>query len=119
MTAPTKTAKTLLSSQSLAAGTSVDITEWDMTGVYGGCIIIRITNGSSAPTTAPTMNFYSGHATGVKRLRDTRTGDTTNSSVRDFECAYELYHMFANATITNGATNAITVEAFGQEATTI
>ena len=117
--AATKTAKTLLVSQSLAAGASVNTAEWNMSTAYAGSLFIKITNGASAPTTAPTVIFYAGEATGVKRTRFVIMGDTTNSSVNDRECEYSLQHMFANATITNGATNAITVEAYGQEATTV
>lgn len=115
--AASKTQKTLLTSQSLAASTAVNATEWNMSTAYGGSLIVRITNGSSAPATAPVIRFYSGDATGKKYLRATMTGDITNSSVNDFECEYGLQHMFANVTITNGTTNAITVEAYGQEAT--
>lgn len=109
--------KILLTSQSLAAGASINAAEWNMSTAYGGSLIVRITNGSSAPTTAPTVKFFSGDATGKKYQRFTASGDTANSSVTDIECEYGLQHMFANATITNGATNAITVEAYGQEAT--
>jgi hypothetical protein len=52
----------------------------------------------------------------VKRLWYTATGDTTNSSVNDIICELPLGAMFCNITITNGATNGITVEAYGQEA---
>jgi hypothetical protein len=114
--AATKAQKVLLTSQSLAAGASINVTEWNMSTAYGGSLIVRITNGASAPTTAPTVTFYSGDATGKKYKRFLVTGDTVNSSVNDFECEYALQHMFANATILNGATNAITVEAYGQEA---
>ena len=117
--AATKTAKTLLASQSLAAGASVNITEWNMTTAYGGILFVKLTNGASAPTTAPVVTFYSGETTGTKRTEYTVAGDTVNSSVNHPSCRYELGHMYANATITNGATNAITIEAYGQEATAI
>jgi hypothetical protein len=114
-----KTAKTLLTSQSLAAAASVNVTEWDMRTAYGGRLFVRLTNGASAPTTAPLVKFYSAEATGVKRLMYSASGDTTASSVTDLHCEYGIPDMFANVTITNGATNAITVEAFGQEATAL
>lgn len=117
--AATKTAKTLLTSQSLAAGASVSATEWNMSTAYAGSIFVKITNGSSAPTTAPTVTFYAGEATTIKRKRYSVTGDIINSSVNEFECEYGLQHMFANVTIINGATNAINVEVYGQEGTTI
>jgi len=118
--AATKTAKTLLTSQSLAAATSVNATEWNLTTAYGGSrLFVKLTNGATAPTTVPVVKFYSGEATGVKRLIYTASGDTVNSSVNDIPCVFEQGDMYVNCTITNGATNAITVEAYGQEATTI
>jgi hypothetical protein len=115
--AATKTQKVLLASQALAANASVSAVEWNMSTAYGGSLVVRLTNGASAPTTAPKVTFYSGDATGKKYLRYPVTGDTVNNSVTDIECEYGLQHMFANVTITNGATNAITVEVYGQEAT--
>lgn len=117
--ASTHTAKTLLTSQSLAAATAVNATEWNLSTAYGGLAAVKITNGSSAPTTAPTVKFYVGESTGTKRLLYQATGDIVNSSVNDFVCELPIGTMFANITITNGATNAITVEAYGQELTTI
>jgi len=116
----TKTARTLLASQSLAAATSVSATELNLSTAAGGTVVmVRLTNGSPAPTTAPTVYFYSGEATTVKRLRYAVSGDTVNSSVNDRAFVTEQGEMFINVTITNGATNAITVEVYAQEATTV
>lgn len=114
----TKTAKTLLASQALAAGGSVNPAEWNMSTAYGGLACVRLTNGASPPTTAPTVKFYVGESTGTKRLIYTATGDTVANSVTDippFEASMPT--MYVNITITNGATNGITVEAYGQELT--
>jgi len=117
--AATKTSKTLRASASLAAATAANATEWSMTTCYGGLAVVRLTNGASAPTTAPVVEFFVGDATGVKRLFFKSTGDTTNSSVTDIVCELPAATMFCNITITNGATNAITAEAYGQELTTV
>lgn len=117
--AATKTSKTLLTSQSLAAATSVNATEWNMLTCYGGIACVKITNGGTAPTTAPVVKFYIGEASGVKRLQYTVSGDTTNSSVTEPSYEVPAGAMYCNITITNGATNAITVEAYGQELTTV
>lgn len=119
MAAPTKTAKTLLASQSLAAGATANATEWNMSTAFAGSIFVKITNGGTAPTTAPVVTFYAGEATGVKRKRYSLSGDTVNGSVNEFECEYGMQHMFANASITNGSGQAITVEVYGQEATSV
>lgn len=117
--AATKTAKTLDTSASLAATASRNATEWNMSTAYGGLATVKLTNGGSAPTTAPVVKFYVGEATGVKRLLYQASGDTVNSSVTDLVCEIPASAMFVNITITNGATNAITAEAYGQELTSI
>lgn len=115
----TKTARTLLVSQSLAAGAAINSSELNLSTAAGAEVFVRITNGATAPTTAPVATFFAGEATGVKRRRYTASGDTVANSVTDIPCTFSLHNMFANVTITNGATNPITVEVYAQEATTV
>ena len=115
----TKAASALLTSQSLAAATSVNSTEWNISTAYRGRMFVKLTNGAAAPTTAPLVTFFSGESTGTKRTLYTATGDTVNSSVNHLNCEYGLADMFANCMITNGATTAITVEVYGEAATGI
>lgn len=118
--AASKTSKTLLTSQSLAATTSVNATEWNMSTSYGGLAAVKLSLPGSVPTTAPTVTFYVGEATGVKRKFYVAAGSTTSGDYpMDFVCELPLGTMFCNITILNGATNSITVEAYGQEATGI
>jgi len=117
--AATKTSKTLLTSQSLAAATSVNVTEWNASTAYGGLCCVKLTNGGTAPIMAPIVKFYVGESTGTKRLMYTQSGGTVNSSVTDCFFDVPAGAMFVNATSTNGATNSITVESYGQELTTI
>lgn len=113
----TKTAKALLASQALGAGSSVNATEWDMRTAYGGLATVKLTNGASAPTTAPVVKFFVGEVSGVKRLFWQAAGDTVANSVNDIVCEIPPGAMYVNITITGGATNGITVEASGQELT--
>lgn len=117
--ASTHTAKTLLTSQSLAAGASVNATEWNLSTAYGGLAAVKLTNGGTAPTTAPVVKFYVGESTGTKRLYYQASGDIVNSSINDIICELPPGTMFTNITITWGATTGGTVEAYGQELTTI
>lgn len=117
--AATKTSRTLLTSQSLAAATSVNSTELNLSTAYGALVAVKITNGASAPTTAPTVTFYVGEGTGIKRRLSQISGDIVNNSVNDFVCEIPSPGMFVNVTILNGATNAVTVEAYAQELTLI
>lgn len=117
--ASTHTSRTLRASASLAAATAANGTEWNNSTAYGGMVVVRLTNGASAPTTVPTVVFYVGDATTVKRQFYTASGDTVNNSVTDIVCEIPAGAMFVNVTITNGATNAITAEAYAQELTTV
>jgi hypothetical protein len=117
--ASTHTSRTLRTSASLAAATTANCTEWNNSTAYGGLVAVKLTNGASAPTTAPTVKVYVGEATGTKRLFYTATGDTVNSSVTDIVCEIPLGSMFVNVDIINGATNAITADAYAQELTGI
>lgn len=118
--ASTKTSKTLKASASLAASTSVDAAEWNMSTSYGGIAAVKLSLPGSVPTTAPTVTFYVGEATGIKRKFLTLYGSTTSGDYPiDLICELPPSVMFSNITILNGATNSITVEAYGQELTTI
>ena len=117
--AAVKTSRTLLTSQSLAAATAVNATEWNLSTAYGGLAAVKLTNGATGPTTAPIVKFFVGEATGVKRLLYTATGDTVNSSINDLVCELPPGVMFCNVTVTNGAGQAITVDAYGQELSTV
>jgi len=115
----TKNSRTLLISQTLAPGASINTAELNLSTAPGARVFVRITNGASAPTTPPSVIFYTGEATGVKREIHRAQGDVAASSVKDIPCRFSLPDMFVNATITAGATNGCTVEAYAQEATTI
>lgn len=115
----TKAARTLLPSQALAAGAVISATELNLSTAPGARIFVKITNGATAPTTAPSVTFHSGEATTVKRNLYTAAGDLVVNSVTHLSCRYSLPDMFANVTITAGATNGCTVEVFAQEASTL
>lgn len=117
--ASTHTSRTQLTSQALAATASVNGTEWNNSAAYGGIMNVRLTNGGTAPTTVPTVTFYTGDATGVKQKFYTASGDTVSNSVTDISCIFPMGSMFNNVTITWGATTGGTVEAYAQELTTI
>ena len=118
--AATKTSKTLLTSQALAVSSSLNATEWNMTTCYGGLLCVKFTNSGSAPTVAPVATFYVGEGSGTKRQIYTASGNTTASSVTDLICEIPASAMYGNCTVSLGAaTNAVTVEIYGQELTTI
>lgn len=117
--AASKNSRQLLVSQSLNAASSANASELNLSTAYGALVAVKLTNGATAPTTAPIVSIYVGEATGVKRLFYQASGDTVNSSVNDIVCEIPPSAMFVNITITNGNTNAITVEAYAQELTAV
>lgn len=118
--ASTKNSRTLRASASLAAATTANCTELDLSTKYGALINVLLTNGASAPTTAPTVKVYTGEATGKKTvLFASASGDTVNNSVTSLVFRIPAPAMFVNVDIINGATNAITAEAYAQELTTV
>lgn len=118
--AATKTAKTLLASQSLAANASVNTNEWDLRTAYGGMAAVKLSLPGSAPSTAPVVKFYIGESSGKKCLLYQASGSASAADYpMDIQCEIPPSAMFANITIINGATNAVTVESAAQELTTI
>lgn len=115
----THTGTEILASASLAAATTVSTAEVNNSTGYGAIFTITLTNGASAPTTAPTVKFYIGRATGTKKLFYTASGDIVANSVNHINCDFPAKAMFLNADIVNGATNAITVQGDSQSLTTI
>lgn len=97
----------------VAAATAVNATEWDMSALFSGLLIGKITNGGSAPTTAPVVVFYGGETTGVKRELWRMSGDTVANSVTSIVFRVPKEIKWQNVTITGGATNGSTWELMG------
>lgn len=117
--AATKSAFTALVSQSLAGGASVNTAEWNLSAAYAGRLFVKLTNGATPPTATPTVTFYEGEASGIKRVLYVASGDMIANSVNHPNAVYGLEDMYANAMITNSGTVAIMVEAYGSAATGI
>lgn len=97
----------------VAAATPVNATEWDLSALFSGLVAGKITNGASAPTTAPIVVFYAGESTGVKREIWRMGGDTTASSITPVVFRVPKEVKFLNVTVTGGATNGSTFELMG------
>jgi hypothetical protein len=109
-----------LSASNIGISTAVNGTEVNLSTAYGGLGTVTLSLPGSAPTTAPKIQFYVGEATTKKRLLYQATGSTVSGDYpMDFVCDFPTGTMFANVTVTGGATSAITAEAYLQELTTI
>jgi hypothetical protein len=118
----THTAKTYLTSQSLAQSTTATGTVLDHTGAYGCLVTVKITNGGTGPTVAPTINVYTSHTNGAfaPKLFAAVTSSTTNSAVTEFAFVLPPSVMYSRVDVVQGASGqSITVEAFCQELTTL
>lgn len=109
-----KTNTSLAAAATVAAATPVNATEWDLSALFSGIVVGKITNGSSAPvTTAPLVVFYAGESTGVKREIWRMSGDLGVSSTVPIVFRVPKEVKFLNVTITGGGTNGSTWELMG------
>lgn len=98
----------------VAAATSVNATEWDLSALFDGTVVGKITNGASAPTTtAPLVIFYAGETSGTKREVWRMSGDLVANSVTPIVFQVRKNFKFFNVTITGGGVNGSTFELMG------
>ncbi len=97
----------------LAAGTPNNATEWDMSALLSGLITGVLTNGGTAPTTAPFVVFYAGESTGVKREIWRMGGDIVANSITPIVFRVPKEVKFLNVTATGGGTTGGTWELMG------
>lgn len=115
----TKASGTILASTSVSAGSTSTGSSVDLTAIYGGEFLWKITNGGSAPTTPPTMkiqvspdgtNWYDKYYV---------SGDTTASSVNSGSYPCPVGVMYARSVCTGGATNGSTFECLMEQVTAV
>lgn len=117
--AATKTSVTVLASTSNTAGSSTNGTQWNTSTDYGGILFAKITNGATGPTVGCDFVVYLGESTGTKREFSRQTAPTTNSAVTEFCVEIPPSAMFVNVTFTGNTAQAVTVECYAQELTTV
>ena len=121
MPTPTKTGRVLVSSQSLAAGSTITGTELDLTTAWGLAVAASVTNGASAPTTGCTVTLLvRRYGTGNWFVWASATSGLVASTTYYF--GGEGWRLppeiqAARVDFAGHAGNAVTVEAIGQELT--
>ena len=100
-----------------AAGTTRGVA--DMRGKLGGLLTMKIANGATGPTVGCDFVVYVGESTGTKREFSRQTAPTTNNAVTEFVVEVPPSAMFVNCTFTGNTAQAVTVEAYAQELTTV
>lgn len=117
--AATKTSRTIQASVSNAAAGTTNGTELDLSTKYGALVCAKLTNGATGPTVGCDFVVYVGEATGTKREFSRQTGGVTNNGVYEFAVEIPPSVMFVNVTFTGNTGQAVTVECYAQELTSI
>jgi len=115
-TTATKTARTLIASASLAvAGTASG--SLDLRTTFGALVTVRVTNGGTGPTVAPTVTINVSTDNGTWRQYTAVQSNTGNSVVTDFVFDIPATVMYVQVSITGNTGQAVTVEALAHEFT--
>jgi hypothetical protein len=119
MATAVKTARTLQASATNGAGSTTTGTTWTLTTAFGGILTAKITNGGTGPTVG--CDFVvnvSVDGTNWKEF-SRQTAPTTNSAVTPFAVEIPPGVMYTQPVFTGNTVQAVTVEAFGHELTSI
>jgi hypothetical protein len=117
--AATKTASTLIASQSLAAGGAAVTGILNLLTAYGATITARLTNGGTGPTIAATVTINISTDGTTWRQFAAATGGVSNSEVDDFTFQIPPSVMYAQVSIVGNTGQAVTIESFAHTLTTI
>jgi phage tail sheath gpL-like len=129
MATPVKAAYQLIAAgTSNAAGATTRGTA-DLRTVFGGVLTIKVTNGATGPTVAPTINILIAHTsvttpTAASAGTNWKTiasfgGDSVNNSINEWNYEVPAGIMHIEVEITGNTAQAITCEAFMSQITSI
>jgi len=125
ITTLTKAVRTLIAAGTSNASGATTRGAVDMRTNQGGLLTIKITNGATAPTTAPTVNILVAHNDGASPALGSRgadwktlwsfTGDITNNSITEQSISIDPATMHLEVEVTGNTPSAVTCEAFLSE----
>lgn len=124
----TKTARTLVSSTSNTAGSTTRSTPLDMETTYGGFLTIKMTNGGTGPTVQCVCNILVSHNATPPAAGSAGTdwktiasyaGGTTASAVTEVAMPIDPAIMALEIEFTGNTGQAVTVEAYLSELSTV
>jgi pseudouridine-5'-phosphate glycosidase len=118
-TIATKTARVLQSSASNAAGATTTGSCIDLTTALGMTVTAKITNGSTGPTVGCSFLIDISHDGTNWKEFSRQTAGTSNSAVAEFIVDIPAAVMYLRSRFTGNTGQAVTVEAFGHELTSI
>ncbi|MCR4302109.1 MAG: hypothetical protein NUV51_10900 [Sulfuricaulis sp.] len=125
----TKTARTLIAAATSNAAGSATRGTVDLRTAQGGMLTIKVTNGATGPTVAPTITVSVAHNAGAtptagaegsdwKRMYQVG-GDSTNNSVNQWSVDVPPGVMHLQVEVTGNTAQAVTCEAFLSEITSV
>jgi hypothetical protein len=117
--AATKTARTLQSSTSNGAGATTTSAAWNLSTAYGGVVQARVTNGTTGPTVPCSMTVNLSVDGSTWRQAAVYAAGTTANASYDFAVEIPPAAMYAEVVFSGNTAQAVTVEAYGHELTTV
>lgn len=115
----TKASGTIFASTAVGAAVTNTGSSVNLTAVYGGEFVWKITNGASAPTTPPTMKIQVSPDATNWYDKYIISGDITASSVNSGSYPCPVGVMYARTVCTSGATNGSTFECLMEQVTAV
>jgi hypothetical protein len=113
-----KTSRSLVASASNGAGSTTSGTQ-ALSTALGILINAQVTNGGTGPTIGCTVNVYTSADGSTWRLFSSVAAGTTNSAVYNFPFLIPAEAMNVKVEFTGNTGQAVTVEAIGQELTSL
>lgn len=119
MAIATKTVRTLQAATSNAAGATTTSTNWNLSTALGGVLQVRISNGASAPTLGcDCLIQISTDGTSWRDFSRQSAGTSPNVNY-DFFAELAPPVLQARVVFSGNSAQAVQVEAFGHELTSI
>lgn len=117
--AVSKTARTLQGSASNAAGGTTTGTAVNLTTALGMLVTVKMTNGGTGPTVGCTCRIEVSNDNTNWKTYQSVTHDIVANGVNEWMFNLPPPTMYARSVFTGNTGQAVTVEAFGHELTTI
>lgn len=117
--AKSMTARTLIGSVTVVAGTPQVGTGLDIRDKYGGTWTAKVTNGGTGPTIGCTVFIECSHNNSDWYLYDARTAGVVNSEAYTFSGTVDQSVMYLRARLAGNTAQNVTGEVLFQEITTI
>lgn len=117
--AATKTARTIQSSTSVSAAATQTSAALDLTTKYGGTLTAKITNGGTGPALPCSLYVEVSNDNSAWKTYSVLTATATNSAVAEFAVQVPASVMYLRTVFKDHTSQAVTVEAFFHELTTI